>query len=209
MNARLAFALALVIQASVWSQGTVNFANGAAGVNAPVLISPAKTPVQGPDWRADLWVADTNGDWTRISQPVPFLSEPAGYFLGGSVLVTNANPGEQVTLRVRVFNTRTGAESSSSPLTVTLGADKLPPANLVGLASWSISERPQLKISLSGSQASVSWSRDLGNFALESSNDLSRSDWSVVATAPATNGAQIELRVPIEATEKYYRLRSN
>ena len=79
--------LLLPLGVAVWSQGTVNFANGAAGVNAPVMTASDNTSVEGPDWQAELWMQDTNANWIRVSQPVPFLTQPvAGYFLGGSAV---------------------------------------------------------------------------------------------------------------------------
>src|SRR5438094_45776 len=102
------------------SQGTVNFANGAAGVNSPVTILPGPTPVEGPDWQAELLMAEANGNWLRIGQPVPFLTHSvAGYFLGGLVMVPGTDASHQVTFRVRAFNTNSSLGAFSNPITVT------------------------------------------------------------------------------------------
>ena len=190
-------------------QGTVNFANGAAGVNAPVTTAPGATPVAGPDWQAELWMLETNGNWLRVSQPVPFLAQAvAGYVLGGLVTVP-VEAGQQATFRVRAFNTNSALEGISQPVAVTLGGGKMPPVNLVGLQGWSIVGPPQLRISLSDNQAAVSWPTGFPSFVLESSDNLTRTDWSVVGETPTTNGTQITVTVPVDSTDKFYRLRSN
>jgi len=195
---------------TAWCQGTVNFANGAADVNAPVTIFPGPTLVEGPDWQAELWMANTNGNWLRIGLPVPFLTNAvAGYFLGGLVTVPGVEPGQQATFRVRAFNTKSALESISRPVTVNLGGAKMPPTNLLGLESWSITGRPQLTIALLANDAAISWPTEFANFALESSDSLTLTNWSLVNLTKATNGTQISVTAPIGPVAKYFRLRSN
>ena len=75
MRALVRSASILLITVATRCQGIVNFANGAAGVNAPVTMAPDNTPVEGPEWQAELWVQDTNNNWIRASQSVPFLTQ--------------------------------------------------------------------------------------------------------------------------------------
>jgi len=153
---------------------------------------------------------ETNGNWLRVSQPAPFLAQAvAGYVLGGLVTVPGVDAGQQATFRVRAFNTNSALEGISQPVAVTLGGGKMPPVNLMGLQGWSIVGRPQLRISLSGSQAAVSWPTGFPSFVLESSDNLTRTDWSSVSQTPTTNGTQITVTVPVDSTDKFYRLRSN
>src|SRR2546425_3972392 len=86
-------------------QGTVNFANGAAGVNAPVTTAPGATPVAGPDWQAEVWMLETNGNWLRVSQPVPFLGQAVGGDVLGGLVTGPVEAGPQATLRVPAVNT--------------------------------------------------------------------------------------------------------
>ena len=210
MRALFLSALMPLMAVAAWCQGTVNFANGAAGVNAPVTATPSDTPVSGPDWQAELWMQDTNANWIRVSQPSPFLTQTAaGYFLAGSVTVPDVDAGQQVMFRVRAFNTNSLLEGISQPFTVKVGGGKMPPANLAGLQSWSIAGRPELTVALSTNQVAVSWSTGFSSFVLESSDSLTRTNWSLVGQPPTTNGTEISLSVPVGAMQKYYRLRSN
>ena len=135
-------------------QGTVIFANGAAGVNAPVRDAwyPWGTGVllTGPRFAADLLVgaAGINDPW--YLQPcgfvVPFSTGlDAGYFFGGVQTIPGTGAEQTVSLAVGVWDTALGptfsaARSSwglawgySNPIQVRLGGGIMPPPAMVGL----------------------------------------------------------------------------
>ena len=85
----LVFSFACVLAAALDSlaqTGTVNFANGAAGVDAPITHAPGQA-VEGPDWRAELlYLSGTN--FVPVGERIPFETNTlAGYFFGGRKIV--------------------------------------------------------------------------------------------------------------------------
>ena len=145
----------LLIFASVarcLSQGTVNFANGAAGVNAPVIdyrMVPAVFAA-GPAYRAQLYVGPagtsnpalltTNG---VSGTPAPFATSPAGYFFGGPRTIAGSPDGTILTMQVRVWALVAGpnwetadvfSRGESNLIQVGLGGIG-PTPNLVGLGA--------------------------------------------------------------------------
>src|SRR2546430_10804490 len=94
-------------------QGTVNFANGAAGVNAPVTTTPGATPVAGPDWQAELWMLETNGNWLRVSQPAPFLTQAGGRYVPCGPVTLPLGACQPATFLVRAVHTNNTPEGIS------------------------------------------------------------------------------------------------
>ena len=199
-----------------WGQGTVNLANGAAGVNGPVTMpgtpgAAAVGPlvlVQGPEWRADLWLVEPGGALQWVVGPVGFAAPVPGYFLGGLVTIPGTAQGQSVTVVARVYNTNYTYQGFSQPVTVTLGGDKYPPENLVGLQSWTVQLLDtSLKIRVAGPQVTLAWSTNLVGFGLEWSPGLSPAQWVGVTNAPQASGSQWAVTLPVGTGEAYYRLR--
>src|SRR6185369_8161448 len=112
MKTRVSIVVALFVLAlgSVASaQGTINFANGTAGVNAPVRFADTQEPVAGPDWMAQLFRVTPTGQ-AAVGAPVPMgQGATAGYFLGGARDVLGIDPGASTGFRVQVYNLYSGA----------------------------------------------------------------------------------------------------
>jgi hypothetical protein len=132
-----------------YSQGTVNFANGAAGVDARIYTY---TGWLGPDWAADLYYgAQGSSQFSLIAGGfnVPFSSgESAGYFFGGSRTLNGFAAGSTITVQVRVWRPSDAATfeeaarssgghfGTSYLIDVTLGGGVTPPPNLIGLQGF-------------------------------------------------------------------------
>ena len=149
---------AVLAGSTLWSfgQGTVNFANGAAGVDAPVHRADGTTFVVGPLFVAQLY-GGANGtpvnSLSPMGTPVQFeLPGPdSGYFFGAQTTVTNVPGGSIATLVVRVWSTVNGATyeaastvngaevGTSLPINVTLATPPATPPSMVGLQSFNLS----------------------------------------------------------------------
>jgi hypothetical protein len=162
MKTFLLLVLHIAAVAHLSAQGTVNFANGAAGVNAPVtnewgnLCAPANGNyyamlyVGGPGI-TDARLLSTNGVGGGQTQ---IGTTSLGYFFGGVRTITGFGIGETVTMQVRVWNgytyssyeqawewygegdpnLRSGYRTATSELIqVTLGGGGAPTPHLVGI----------------------------------------------------------------------------
>src|SRR5579859_6062683 len=112
---RLSLTTALgVVCLSSFAQGTVNFANGGAGLIARVYDTDGVTGLLGSAWSADLfWAAGVVTDSTLLNplnQPATFSTVPiqAGLFFGGPRTVPTPG-GLQITAQVRVWDTASGS----------------------------------------------------------------------------------------------------
>jgi hypothetical protein len=191
------------------AQGTVNFANAGAGVNAPVKLAGVVQPPDGAEWQAELLLLGSDGSSKKIGDPILLQTgNLAGFFFGGPVLVPGSEPGGIATFRVRAFDTAGMAEAISNPVTITLGGGKTPPANLVGLANWTIPNLiPELAITVSQISVILSWSKDFPDALLEFTDRLTNSKWSAVTATPQTVGSRVTVTVPLAISERYYRLK--
>ena len=138
----------------VFAQGTVNFANGAAGVNAPVTNATVSPSVlaSGPAFQVQLYVGPAGA--TSASQlstnggggaPAPLATgASSGYFFGGARDITGFTPGSAATLQVRAW---TGGASSwetatqrgeSNLIPISLGGGTIPTPNMVGLQGFAV-----------------------------------------------------------------------
>jgi hypothetical protein len=206
--------LTALIALSTWraeAQGTVNFANGAADVNAPVDLAGAGEAPEGPQWQAELLLVNADGSAKRIGQAVPLQSgNLAGYFFAGLVVVPGVEAGARATFQVRAFDSAGTNERSSNPVTLTLGGGKMPPPNLVGLTTWTLNPlNTNLKITVVQKSVKLSWSSDLPIASLEFTDSLTNPNWSPATETPATVGTSLIVTIPVAAPERYYRLRLN
>lgn len=188
-------------------QGTVNFANDAAGVNAPVLL--ANAALEGPEWQAELLLVSRGGALQRVGQPV-FLEtfNLAGYFFGGLAVVPGVEAGSEATLKVRAFSTAGNGEVYSNAVKITLGGGIMPPPNLVGLETWGPNAAtPELAIAVSQTAVTLSWPKDFPNATAEFTENLASPNWSATAATPQNDGTRITVTLPMATAQKFYRLR--
>ena len=155
------------------SQGTVKFANGSAGVDAPLTNYTVTPPVRADaGFRAQLYVGPAgmvNGSLLTTNgvsgTPATFLSGAgAGYFLGNARTIEGYLPGTTVTFQVRAWQASTGAswESAfprydSNLIQVTLGGGTIPTPNMIGLQGFAfpVPEPSSVAIATLGLLASV------------------------------------------------------
>jgi hypothetical protein len=206
---RIAATFLLVICPAILSgAGTVNFSNGAAGVNSPLLADGA--PAYLPQHRVELMMLQPGGSFESISQAVAFASNVPGYFFGGLVFLPGTEPEQEVTLRLRVFQIGDGAEAFSAPFQVKAGGGIFPPANLIGLESVQIqTAQPvgvRLEIQLEESEVILSWP-GYSTGELEVTESLISAIWTNVGSMPSMENGFWQMRVPLDGVERYYRIR--
>jgi len=156
-------ACTLATGATLMAQGTINFANLAAGVNAPITDIDGTTKLAGTGFLVQLFAGPQATSLTAIGTPAHFgTGATAGYFLtstgGGSVTIPGVTAGSSAWALVRawdatagatwdVVNTATakwGVSNGGVPFaTQPLGGGALPPPNLVGLNSFSLTQVPE------------------------------------------------------------------
>lgn len=196
---------------SLRAQGTVNFSNGAQGVNAPFRFGPDGSLLREGEWKAELLLLEIDGSTRVVGGPLDFASESpaAGYFFGGSVTIQGIAPGAVASFRVRVFRTNgIPAEATSEPIRVSLGGALLPPANLIGLRSIVVTPmESSLKISITEGRVRLFWSSFLPSAKLESSTSLSASLWKDVEDRPGLVNGEFSVSVPASQNTQFFRLR--
>ena len=130
----------LLAAPAAFSQGTINFSNGASGVNAPVfgvnsLSSPFK--LEGAGYVVQLYAGPVGTSWNSLTSITPTATFgtglAAGYFFGGIVTVPNVPTGSPAAYQVRVWtanfatwDTAWAAYQSGNPLAG------------VGVSGWSL-----------------------------------------------------------------------
>jgi hypothetical protein len=190
--------------------GTVNFSNGAAGVDAPV--THPNEIVNGREWSVDmLRLVTTNiqgvvrSNWVGgFGLSASFTTNPpAGYFFGGRTAIPNTLPGETATLKVRVWRYGTRV-AEWEPITLTLGGGKIPPANLIGLQPMRVPPADLLSIAKIESGVALSWPSEFGGLQLQMSSELS--GWQRAAEGRTTNGAAIIAPTGAEVSRRFFRL---
>jgi hypothetical protein len=148
---------ALLVAASAYAQGTLNFANRVTGVlDARVSIQGGGGPVDN-NWYGQLLAGASEATLAPIGSPVEFRGSPdaaKGYIVsGGVVAVPGVAGGSPATVRMVAWNKSVGATweaaqaanlggiGQSAPITVNTGGGGTPPspaANLVGLAAFEV-----------------------------------------------------------------------
>ncbi|MBM3833542.1 MAG: hypothetical protein FJ403_09780 [Verrucomicrobia bacterium] len=191
------------------AQGTVNFANGVAGVDAPFKLPQISDRAEVSAWEAELLLVSSDGSSKRIGESVALQSDAlAGYFFGGSVAVPDVDIDARATFRVRVFDTTGSKEAFSNPVTVTLGGGKMPPPNLVGLTTWNVQAvNPQLTIAVFAQSVTLSWSKAFANAVVEYSDSLANANWTSTPETPQIGADNFRVTVPTTAVQRFYRLR--
>jgi hypothetical protein len=148
----------MVVALGAYAQGTVNFANGAAGVDAPInngTVTPAVRADNG--FRAQLYVGPAASPASALTTngisgaPATLLSGGgAGYFLGNARDIAGFAPGTTVTLQVRAWQAASGAswesaanKGESNLIQVQLGGGQIPTPNMVGLQGFTVGVVPE------------------------------------------------------------------
>jgi hypothetical protein len=161
MKKLLLLACSMLAAVGVYAQGTVNFANGAAGVNAPINVdvpggSPAPVSTANGPWLAMLYAGPAGTlegalTSTIVSGSPSALGTTPGYVLGGARTITGIPSGTAAVLQIRAWRSDLGGTyeaalaaqggnyvGRSAPITVTLGGGPTPTPNMTGLASFVI-----------------------------------------------------------------------
>jgi len=146
---------AMALTGASYAQGTFNFSNGAAGVNAPVTLQAtgANVPIGAAYWvQAFAGAVGTAADsLTAIGSPIHF-SLSAGYFFGGATAVPGIAGGTAALIQVRAWDAVLGATApalgsagsgASNLVTVNLVTSPTPENNLVGLTGFAITPVPE------------------------------------------------------------------
>jgi hypothetical protein len=188
--------------------GTVNFANGAAQVNAPFVIAESGRGISGPDWKVEL-LLQTSSNFVSIAGPIGLEDGSlAGYFFAGSIPVAGMVAGESATFKVRVHNVLSQFSAESDPVYVTLGGGIVPPANLIGLNSLQVAEPASLSIARSGPKLTLSWPSWVSNMKLQVSDRLPPL-WRTAMTTQTTNETFISTTIDPTTPSQFFRLISN
>jgi len=115
---------------AAFAQGTLNFANAGAGVNAPVTVNNSSTRASGNAYTVDLYWGPAGT--TQSSSLTPLGSSAifnvgaqSGYFTGGARTVNGVAGGTSIVVQVRGWQTTVGSSTYTSwgqalPLTALL-----------------------------------------------------------------------------------------
>ena len=147
---------ALAITSASYAQGTFNFSNGAAGVNAPVKmgdLAGPNVPLGNGYWVQAFagTVGTAAGSLTAVATPIRFTLS-AGYFFGGPTAVAGITGGTTVALQIRAWDATLGTTApalgtagsgASNLINVALVSSPTPENNLVGLQSFAITPVPE------------------------------------------------------------------
>lgn len=165
MKKLLILTVTLVATIGALAQGTVNFSNGAAGVNAPIRDASGAL-LSGATYIAQLWAGPNATSLAPITPTVTFgTGATAGYFFGGQRIIPTVATGSQAYFQVRVWQASAGSDWATASVAVgaqvggntvtlngaalgpyqsaALGGGALTPPNLVGLQSFNLYVVPE------------------------------------------------------------------
>jgi len=148
--------VSLLAAVGTYAQGTVNFANAGAGINAPVHIDTIGGSLAGTGYMAQLLVDTGGGVFAAVGSAANFIGAAApGYFNGGVITVAQVAPGANGTFEAFAWDSSTGNTTYaaaaaaytaglihggySAPVTIATGGAGTPPsapAGLTGLQPW-------------------------------------------------------------------------
>jgi hypothetical protein len=142
----------------VYGQGTVNFANAGAGLNAPTFLSDGTTRLAGAQYQAEILAGPDAGSLTPRGTTAYLTGGGAGIFNGGVLTLTGIPGGTAAFIQIRAWNTTAGATyalalaagqagmgdayGSSGVFSVVTGnpaaSPPTTPATLIGLTSFNL-----------------------------------------------------------------------
>lgn len=171
MKKLLIIGAALALAAGAHAQGYINFANGAAGVNAPVTNGVGGAPIAGNSFLCQLYYGQANSTEATLvaltNAPIGFSTVTPGYFTAGGRFLDPvfATGGVTNTFQVRVWEASLGSsweQALATALSRPLSGEKLgksniimtkaadgsvtplpPPANLLGLRGFAVTPVPE------------------------------------------------------------------
>ncbi len=141
------------------AQGSLTFGNRIIGVlDAPVFAEDGQTPLAGSAFLAQLYVAAPGKSLAAVDVPVVFRSgNAAGYILAKVITLTGVPGGTRVTVEMRAWAAAAGgtyeeALANGGPagvspaFDVVCGGVPAPPADLLGLRSFSLRRPEQVRL---------------------------------------------------------------
>jgi len=109
-----------VVSLAAYGQGTVSMLNinAAAGVNAPVYDGVATTvKLAGANYQAGLYAGLSSTSLSYVGNSTPFLSAGgAGYFNGGTTVLSTIAPGTSAFVQVWAWDTTLGGTTTGATL---------------------------------------------------------------------------------------------
>jgi hypothetical protein len=200
MKKTVLLCISLLVAPAVDGQGTVNFSNGAAGVDAPIQTAG----LISSNLIAELLLI-SNGATSVITSGVKFEGgDLSGYFFGGAVSISSAVPHEVTTLQVQVWDGG-NIVATSDPLDVQLGGDIYPPANLVGLRLNQQAVSPRIDAQLEGDRVALSWDAGFTGFHIETLNELG-GVWTTLNLPIVLQNSRFLVSAPVSVGQQYFRL---
>ena len=161
---------ALVVAASTYAQGTVNFVNKITGsIDARVYYKDSSTPAVGggatdeTKFVAQLW--QVSGTAGPVGDPIAFRNSGAGtgYWVGASRTLAGVAENGTASVKVVAWSTALGATyeaakaafggggtGESAVISITTGGGLNPPGALAGLSSFTIQAIPEPSIAALG-----------------------------------------------------------
>jgi hypothetical protein len=218
--------------ATGFAQGTIKFANLAAGVNAPVFMTDGITKLSGPEFSAVLLAGPTVDNLSVLAK-TPFLKDTAaGYFSGGMQTIPTMPGGSVAFVQVQFWPSKYLVPINnccpvfdpwlwgwSPEFAIVLGnAPTLPttgPAILSELGNAPIRlEAPRLQISLTHTNTLLisrhvpsSHYALFSDYLLQQNESLNEADWTTVTNTLNTfvnHGP--DLILPRPSGPRFYRL---
>jgi len=211
---------------SAFAQGTVNFANVGVGLNAPISIDGTTKLSTG--WTVELLAGPTLNS-LRSAATTTFLPTAAGYFGGGTVVISNVPPGATAWCVVQFWATQFGSFTNAynshspnscgttAPFQVVLGNfgdPPTPPATLSGLttttayfdtALFDMDLPSNIRVQLSASKM-LSFNWNSWHYVVQQTPSLNPPQWVTITNAPELNNAAMRMTLPNPGTNMYYRL---
>ena len=127
----------LLASFGVLAQGTLNFSNGASGVNAPATDIDGTTKLAGAGFTAALYAGPQGTAWNSLTAIAtsPFATGAnAGYFFAGSTAIPGVAAGSIATVQIRVW---TGAFATwDAAYAAYLAGNPAAKVGVSGVAAW-------------------------------------------------------------------------
>ena len=167
-------AITALLSLSTYSQGTVDFANFTAQVNAPIFLADGVTRLSGPAWMAILLAGASQSSLGQIATTTLLTGAGAGYFNGGSQTIATVTPGGTAYCQVGYWDstlngTTTGAtfqQAVNSGLANVWGQSSKFPVQTGGVGTPPSSPAPLLGLMFPVPEPSVSALLGLGALLL-------------------------------------------
>jgi hypothetical protein len=150
------------------------------------------------------WTAPRNGN-VMVSTSGSSVDTVLGVYTGSSLtslslVASNDDDPNGGTSSLVKFQARTGVEYQI--VVDTFGGQ----TGTVKLSLKSESERPSLRMTISGRNAVLSWPTNAMGFSLEATDSLSPPLWNRLATGAVITGESFSLKLPLGSSSQFYRL---